>query len=169
MNTHTLTMLSLCPLSRYFLWGIVRRESGWRWGWRVVMWRCSTSPSQTSTSSTSTRAVCFPSSLLPVVRPCHQSSGWRAQDLCMGASQMAPYSLCSALLLTMLNRALGAIWDAYYVFVSCVLYCTWFTVPVKSLDTPTHSRVFLYFYYFSHCRIIAMTSKLWNNTYGIMQ
>ena len=33
------------------------------------------------------------------------------------------------------------------------------TVPVKSLDTPTHSRVFLYFYYFLHCRIIVKTSK----------
>jgi hypothetical protein len=26
-----------------------------------------------------------------------------------------------------------------------------YTVPVKSLDTPTHSRVFLYFYYFLLC------------------
>ncbi|CAB1351332.1 unnamed protein product [Coregonus sp. 'balchen'] len=34
------------------------------------------------------------------------------------------------------------------------------TVPVKSLDTPTHSRVFIYFYYFLHCRIIAKTSTL---------
>jgi hypothetical protein len=34
-----------------------------------------------------------------------------------------------------------------------------YTVPVKSLDTPTHSRVFLYFYYFIHCRIIVKTSK----------
>ena len=42
------------------------------------------------------------------------------------------------------------------------------TVPVKSLDMPTHSRVFLYFYYFLHCRIIVKTSQLWNNTYGIM-
>ena len=41
------------------------------------------------------------------------------------------------------------------------------TVPVKSWDTPTHSRVFLYLYYFLHCRIIVKTSKLWNNTYGI--
>ena len=32
-------------------------------------------------------------------------------------------------------------------------------VPVKSLDTPTHSRVFLYFDYFLHCRIIVKTSK----------
>uniref|UniRef100_A0A8C7NZY0 EF-hand domain-containing protein n=1 Tax=Oncorhynchus mykiss TaxID=8022 RepID=A0A8C7NZY0_ONCMY len=37
------------------------------------------------------------------------------------------------------------------------------TVPVKSLDTPTHSRVFLYFYYFLHCRIIVKTSKIWNH------
>ena len=43
-----------------------------------------------------------------------------------------------------------------------------FIVPVNSLDTPTHSRVFLYFYYFLHCRIIVMKSKLWDNTYGIM-
>jgi hypothetical protein len=34
------------------------------------------------------------------------------------------------------------------------------TVPVKSLDTPTHSRVFIYFYYFIHCRTIMKTSKL---------
>uniref|UniRef100_A0A4W5PWM1 Fibroblast growth factor 11a n=1 Tax=Hucho hucho TaxID=62062 RepID=A0A4W5PWM1_9TELE len=33
------------------------------------------------------------------------------------------------------------------------------TVPVKSLDTPTHSRV-LYLYYFLHCRTIVKTSKL---------
>ena len=33
------------------------------------------------------------------------------------------------------------------------------TVPVKSLDTPAHSRVFLYLYYFLHCRIIAKTSN----------
>ena len=38
------------------------------------------------------------------------------------------------------------------------------TVPVKSLDTPTHSMIFLYFDYFLHCRIIVKTSKLWNNT-----
>ena len=30
--------------------------------------------------------------------------------------------------------------------------------------TPTHSRVFLYLYYFLHCRITLKTSKLWNNT-----
>ena len=38
------------------------------------------------------------------------------------------------------------------------------TVPVKSLDTPTHSRVFLYFDYFLHCRTIVKTSKLLKNT-----
>jgi hypothetical protein len=43
-----------------------------------------------------------------------------------------------------------------------------YTVPVKSLDTPTHSRVFLYFHYLLHCIIIVKTSNLWNNTYGIM-
>ena len=32
------------------------------------------------------------------------------------------------------------------------------------MDIPTHSRVYLYFYYFLHCRIIVKTSKLWNNT-----
>uniref|UniRef100_A0A674DS39 Uncharacterized protein n=1 Tax=Salmo trutta TaxID=8032 RepID=A0A674DS39_SALTR len=37
---------------------------------------------------------------------------------------------------------------------------TLYTVPVKSLDTPTHSRVFLYFDYFLHCRTIVKTSKL---------
>uniref|UniRef100_A0A674DJS5 Solute carrier family 26 member 6, like 2 n=1 Tax=Salmo trutta TaxID=8032 RepID=A0A674DJS5_SALTR len=31
---------------------------------------------------------------------------------------------------------------------------------IKGLDTPTHSRVFLSFYYFLHCRIIVKTSKL---------
>ena len=40
------------------------------------------------------------------------------------------------------------------------------TVPVKSLDTLNYSRVFLYFYYFLHCRIIVKTSKLWNNTWN---
>ena len=44
-----------------------------------------------------------------------------------------------------------------------------YTVPVKTLDTPTHSRAFHYlFYYFLHCRIIVKTSKLWKNTNGIM-
>jgi hypothetical protein len=42
------------------------------------------------------------------------------------------------------------------------------TVPVKSLDTPAHSRFFFHFYYFLHCRIIWMTWKLWKNTYRIM-
>ena len=41
-----------------------------------------------------------------------------------------------------------------------------YTIPVKSLDTPTHSRVFLYLYYFLHCRIIVKTSKLWNNIWN---
>ena len=43
------------------------------------------------------------------------------------------------------------------------------TLPVKSLDTPTHSRVFLCFYYFLHCRIKVKTSHLWNNTYSSNQ
>ena len=30
----------------------------------------------------------------------------------------------------------------------------------KGLDKPIHSRVFLYFYYFLHCRIIVKLSKL---------
>ena len=34
-----------------------------------------------------------------------------------------------------------------------------YTVPVKSLDTPTHLRFFLYLYYFLYCRIIVKTSK----------
>ena len=34
-----------------------------------------------------------------------------------------------------------------------------YTVPVKNLDTPTHSRVFLYFDYFIHCIIIVKTSN----------
>ena len=44
-----------------------------------------------------------------------------------------------------------------------------YTLPVKSLDTHTHSRVFLYFYYVLQCVIIVKTSKLWNNTYGIIK
>ena len=42
-------------------------------------------------------------------------------------------------------------------------------IPVKSLDTPAHSKVFLYFFtivYYFHCRIILKTSKLWNNTWN---
>ena len=35
-----------------------------------------------------------------------------------------------------------------------------YTVAVTGMDTPTHSRVFLYFDYFLHCRIIAKTSQL---------
>ena len=40
-----------------------------------------------------------------------------------------------------------------------------YTVPVKSLDTPTHSRVLLHLYYFLHCRIVK-TSKLLNNIWN---
>ena len=36
----------------------------------------------------------------------------------------------------------------------------------KGFRTPTHSRVFLYFDYFLHCRIIVKTSELWNNTWN---
>jgi hypothetical protein len=43
-----------------------------------------------------------------------------------------------------------------------------YSQKVKRLDTPTLSRFFLYLYYFLQCRIIVKTSKLWNNTYGIM-
>jgi hypothetical protein len=42
------------------------------------------------------------------------------------------------------------------------------TLTDKSFKTLTHSRVFLYFYYYQHCRKIVKTSKLLNNTYGIM-
>ena len=38
----------------------------------------------------------------------------------------------------------------------CQLQLT-YTVPVKSLDTPTHSRGFLYFYNVLHCRIMVKT------------
>ena len=66
----------------------------------------------------------------------------------------------------------------YTVLLYCLMYCRLFCFcrterrpphapRVKSLNTPTHSRVFLYFYYFLHCRLIVKTSKLWNNTYGI--
>ena len=57
----------------------------------------------------------------------------------------------------------GRAWGPPVSLKKCV-----YTVPVKSLDTPTHSRFFHYFYYFLHFRIIVKTSKLWNNTYGIM-
>lgn len=39
----------------------------------------------------------------------------------------------------------------------CTFLCT---VPVRSLDTPTHSYVRLYFDYFLYCRAILKTSKL---------
>jgi hypothetical protein len=38
------------------------------------------------------------------------------------------------------------------------------TLPVKSLDTTTHSGCFFILFYFLHCWIIVKTSKLWNNT-----
>ena len=60
---------------------------------------------------------------------------------------------------SVLYREWGAISDT----LSLILY----TVQAKSLDTPTQSRVFLYFYYYLHCRKILKTSKLLNNTYGI--
>jgi hypothetical protein len=40
-----------------------------------------------------------------------------------------------------------------------VIWYTENTVPVKSLDTPTHSRVFLYFIYFLHCQECAKLSS----------
>ena len=40
------------------------------------------------------------------------------------------------------------------------------TLPVKHFRSPTHSRVFLYFYYFLHCRIRVKISKLENNTWN---
>jgi hypothetical protein len=43
-----------------------------------------------------------------------------------------------------------------------------YSVPVKSLDNPTHSRAFLYFDYFPHHRIIVKASQLGNSTYGII-
>ena len=50
--------------------------------------------------------------------------------------------------------------------ISTAMKSTWYTAPVKRWDKPNHSKVFLYLYYFLHCRIIAKISKLWNNTYG---
>ena len=62
--------------------------------------------------------------------------------------------------------------------VAAYIYCTKdqtmvrhiyiYIVQVKGLDTPTHSRVFLYWYYFLHYRIIVKTSKRWNYTHGII-
>ena len=46
------------------------------------------------------------------------------------------------------------VWHRFVSLCSC-----WTTVPVKSLDTPTHSMVFLYFYYFLHCWITVKTSS----------
>ena len=43
-----------------------------------------------------------------------------------------------------------------------------YTVPVKSLDTPTHSRAFLYLYYFLRCRIKMKTSKRRNYTWNLV-
>uniref|UniRef100_A0A8C7PND6 Ras-associating domain-containing protein n=1 Tax=Oncorhynchus mykiss TaxID=8022 RepID=A0A8C7PND6_ONCMY len=40
--------------------------------------------------------------------------------------------------------------------LGCILSGT-YTGPVKRLDTATHARVFLYFYFFVHCRIIVKT------------
>ena len=45
--------------------------------------------------------------------------------------------------------------DQKYIFVQCTsTYST-----SKKLDTPTNSRVFLYFHYFLHCRLIVNTSN----------
>ena len=84
------------------------------------------------------------------------------------------------------QRSLTSIWIKVYTSNSCRLrtYCSRqtrprkrlqdvptcrhldeCTGPVKSVDTPTHSRFFLYFYYFLHCRIIVETSKLWKKTH----
>ena len=57
------------------------------------------------------------------------------------------------------------VWTITFFFFCCVLFysmllCLPSTVSVESLDRPTHSRVFLHFYYFLHCRIIVKTSKL---------
>ena len=40
------------------------------------------------------------------------------------------------------------------VFIYPDVLALTYTVPVKSLDTPTHSRVFLYLYYFPYFRIV---------------
>jgi hypothetical protein len=42
------------------------------------------------------------------------------------------------------------------------------TVPVKRLDTSTHSRVFLYFLLFSTLQNNSEGITLWNDTNGIM-
>ena len=50
------------------------------------------------------------------------------------------------------------------IWVFCEMYI--YTVPVKSLDTPSHS--ILYCNFVLYCILILKTSKLWKNTFGIM-
>lgn len=45
---------------------------------------------------------------------------------------------------------------------------TWYTVQTKSLDTPSHSKSFLYFHDYENCRFTLKASKLWINTCGII-
>ena len=49
------------------------------------------------------------------------------------------------------------------IHVQCI-----YTPPVKSLDTPSHLMVFLYFHDYLHCNFSLKSSKLWMNTHGIM-
>ncbi|KAL0160189.1 hypothetical protein M9458_043914, partial [Cirrhinus mrigala] len=49
-----------------FLWVTVPRESGLRWEWRAVMWKCCMFRNQTNTSCTFTKAA-FSRSSLPTV------------------------------------------------------------------------------------------------------
>lgn len=63
--------LAFCFMYRSSHWATAQRVSGWLWAWRAAMWRCSTTPSRTSISSTCMRAVCCPSNSPTVVR--HQA------------------------------------------------------------------------------------------------
>lgn len=62
---------AFCFMYRSSHWATAQRVSGWLWAWRAAMWRCSTTPSQTSISSICMRAVCCLSNSPTVVR--HQA------------------------------------------------------------------------------------------------
>ena len=53
----------------------------------------------------------------------------------------------------------------YFQLFHTFLLCT---VQTKSLDTPSHSKSFLYFHDYENCRFTLKASKLWINTCGII-
>lgn len=62
-----LLLILLCACCRSSHWATVPLGNGWPWVWRAAMWRCSTTPSLTSTSCTCTKAAFFHSSSPTVV------------------------------------------------------------------------------------------------------